>query len=386
MSSSYRLRSLTGVDELSAPGVPLELAFVMALMPVARARFAALCEQGYGIGVRTVETTPSDVLAAVDQISHHTQHNTVIPWLPRLLRDEVLPQFSVEELEIAARQHLDLYAAVQVIFSHRFEFKKIVVTDLKNQGVDDETRAFLDEANRVLYPFAIDYIVNRILFDNAHTRTEAAQSLIKALLIVGPVAHGLEHWARGIGKLFAASADDILSEIAELLALRGSGFSWRVLSRRSIVLIPIFALATWGTLSIDRLMEMGHVAMAGMVFGLSAVCLSLTTAIQSIFLYHAAYKRLASEGKLSDSSGSLWRLALRQDFTNPARLGLCIGACVAPCAAAIVFIGFPSFVHNGWVLALLGSVESVVASMTVFAAARLNGWMFRRQVKKTIGF
>lgn len=382
----FHVAAVTHAGELLFPEkLPLEIRFVLAKRPERMETFRSLFEQGYGVAVRTVDHTPEAVLKAVDAISHLTQENTIIPWLPDLLRSGELPVFGEEELRAAERQGIELYEQARLIVERRFEFKKLVLIDLQNRGLGDIERGLMRELNEELYPYAIDYIINRVLFDNAHTRTEVAQSIIKALVVIGPISHVLELYVRGIGKLFAASADDVLSEVAELFALRGSGFTWRQLAKRSRILIPVFLLATWGALSVEPLIVDGRIALAGALFGISAVALSLTTAIQSIGMYHQAYARLHRQGKLPPrETHGLWRLALRQDFTNPARLGLFIGAFAAPIVAATVFTAFTSWVHNGWVLALLGSVESIVAGATVIAAVRLNRWMFRRRMRKEI--
>lgn len=206
-----------------------------------------------------------------------------------------------------------------------------------------------------------------------------------------------------MGKVFAASADDLLGESAELMALRGSGFTWRELARRSRILVPVFALATWGAFSVHGLLEEGHVIWGGIVFGLSAVALSLTTAVQSIFMYRRNIYKLANEGKVMFPStvisreprgdreishhAILWRFAIRlaiiQDFTNPARLGLLLGSGLAP------FMGIAGSVlglmSNGWVLAGIGSTESIVAGLTVIFADYINEWRFRRRLKKYLG-
>ncbi|MFA6429247.1 MAG: hypothetical protein WCV84_01990 [Patescibacteria group bacterium] len=378
----YHLRIVTSPEEMTCVEMlPLEIRFVLTKVPERIMVFRDLLERGFGIGVRTVDHTPDALLKAIDHISQLTQENTIIPWLPRLLREGEIPVFSEFELRLAEQKKINLYEEARLILARRFEFKKIVLVDLENKGLSESERDLMDSVNRDLYPFAIDYIVNRVLFDNAHTRTEVAQSIIKALLIVGPIAHVLEHWVHGIGKIFAASADDLLAETAELFALRGSGFTWRQLMKRSRILVPVFALATYGAFSVEGLIMQGRLGLAGVVFGASAVALSLTTAIQSIGMYRQAYVRLVQAKKLAtQDSRALWRLALRQDFTNPARLGLFIGACTAPLMAAVVFSLFPALVYNGWILALLGSTESLVAGVTVFSAARINRYVFRRRV------
>jgi len=383
----YHVAVVTSPAELEfAEILPIEIRYVLAVRPSRHEAFRKLLEQGYGIGVRTVEKTPDRVLQAVDRISHECQHNTIIPWLEDLLRLGQLPVFSEEELRTAEEKGVNLYEEVQVILSQRYEFKKIVIVPLQNQSVTDAQQSLLDEINHDLYPYAVDVIVDRVTFDNAHTRTEVAQSIIKALLIIGPIAHLLEHMLSGIGKVFAATTDDLLSETAELFALRGSGFTWRQLIKRSRILIVVFLIAVYGAFQVQPLIEEGRTVVAGLVFGLSAAALSLTTAIQSIRLYQQAYAKLVAEGKLRLTGGhGIWWYAVRQDFTNPARLGLFLGAATSPFLAALVFLLLPASAHNGWVLALLGSVESIVAGLTVMAAARINRWRFRSKVRQALG-
>ena len=67
-------------------------------------------------------------------------------------------------------------------------------------------------------------------------------------------------------------------------------------------------------------------------------------------------------------------VALIQDFTNPARLGLLIGAFLTPIMG--VLAAFLGWMSNGWVLAIVGSTESIVAGLTVIFAGRLNEWRF----------
>jgi len=88
---------------------------------------------------------------------------------------------------------------------------------------------------------------------------------------------------------------------------------------------------------------------------------------------------LASEGKArAGNKSEFTRLALKQDFTNPARLGLLIGASIAPVMGIIG--SFLGLMHNGWVLAAIGSTESIVAGITVISADHINEWRFRRKL------
>jgi hypothetical protein len=382
----YEVHTVTHPKELAMPErLPAEIRYVLAVQPKRIDAFRGLLERGYGIAVRRTEKTPERLLLAIDRISHHGQRNTVLPWLEDLLRDGVLPGFSAAELEAAERKGISLYGEAKLLMENRYEFRKIVIVDLHNRGVTEGERTLMQEANQDLLPLAMDAIVHRAVFDNAHTRTETARAIIKALVVIGPVAHGLEHLLSGLGKVFAASADDVLAEIAELFALRGSGFTWRQLARRSRILVPVFLAATWLAFQVEPLLRSGRPGSAGIAFGISAVALSLTTAIQSVFLYRAAFRELAAEGKVQPGPRrTLIRLALRQDFLNPARLGLFLGAFASPCVAAAVFVWSPEWISNGWILALLGSTESVVAGLAVASSGRVERWLFKRRVERAI--
>ena len=281
-------------------------------------------------------------MEAVNNIATLSQHNAIITWLPDLLSTQKEPLFTKEDLKRAKQKKIDLYEESSVILKHRLEFKKFMLIDEENKGITLEEQQLIRNMNETLFPIALDYIIHRIIFDNAHERTETAQTIIRALLIVGPVTHILEEYARGIGKVFAASTDDVLAETAELYALKGSGFTWRQLYKRGKILIPVFIAATIAAFSVEGFIERDQYFLGGFLFGLSAVALSLTTAIQSIKMYHESIMKLVKEIKLDAKKvKSGWKWAFIQDFTNPARLGLFLGALTSPIAAALVFLFFP---------------------------------------------
>ncbi len=382
----YRIEVTSLPEELDFPEIlPLELQYVLAKSPHCRERLRDFLAHGKAVGIRTVERTPENVLAAINHVSLLSQHFLILSWLPALLRTHQFPVITAADKEKARARGVDLDKEVAVVYSQRREFKKVVLIDEENRGTSAEELQLMRELNEDLDEISIDYIINRLTFDNAHERTETAQSVVKALLLVGPIAHILEQGLHGLGKVFAASTDDLMSEAAELLALRGSGFSWKVLWKRSLVLLPVFLAATYLAFSSERFVEVKNYFTAGLLFGVSAVALSLTTAIQSIFMYRSCVRSLIQEGKLpAMAGGGIMQLALRQDFTNPARLGLFLGAAVAPINAMLAFNLFPNWLHNGWFLALLGSTEGLVAGLTVLTARKINNFIYRRNLKRVI--
>jgi len=381
---TYRVDVVSLPEELDfEKDLPVEIKYILKRYPEFKTRIRKILSEGKAIGVRTVLRTPENILQAVHTVSVHSQGNYIITWLPELLRNKHRPVFLREDLEDVEKKGENLETAVETILRDRLRFKKLVLIDEENIGIEPEEQRLMTELSELIYPLAIDYSVFRVVADNARERTRIAQGIIKALLIIGPVAHILEKFAAGFGKIFAASADDLLAETAELSALRGSGFSWRELAKRGRILIPVFALATWGAFSVEGLLHDNKIILAGVVFGLSAVALSLTTAIQSVFMYLNNVKKLHAAGKvIANKNMSLLRLALRQDFTNPARLGLLIGAGLAPVMGILGALS--GLMHNGWVLAGIGSTESIVAGLTVVFADYINEWRFHRRLKGLI--
>ena len=382
---SYRIEVLSLPEECDYEDeLPMEIRYIFAKFPEYKERIRTILSEGKAIGVRTILKTPENILKAVHTICVHSQHNYIVTWLPKLLKDKHLPIVSDADRGRAKEHHEDLDQAVNTIVHDRLRFKRLVLIDEENIGIKPDEQRLMTELSEIIYPLQVDYAVYRVISDNAHERTEIAQSIIKALLVVGPIAHILEKYVAGIGKLFAASADDLLGETAELMALRGSGFSWKELARRGRILIPVFALATWGAYSVHHILEEGHLIKGGIIFGLSAVALSLTTAIQSIFMYRSNLKKLIQEGKapVMETKSAVTKLAFIQDFTNPARLGLILGAGLAPVMGIIGALS--GYMNNGWVLAAIGSTESIVAGITVLSAMRINEWRFRRSLHRKI--
>jgi len=382
----YNLRVISLEEELEFPDLlPKELRYALQKETSLEKRIAKIFKSGKSIGIRTVEKTPERVLNAINNIAVISQHRTIITWLPQLLLTQKRPLFLPADHEAAAKLGVDLDEEIAVILSHRLDFKKFVLVDEGNLGAVPADRKLIDELNEAISPIIIRHVTGRMTFDNADTRTATGQAIIKALLFIGPITQVLEMYTRGIGKLVAASTDDVLAETAELFALRGSGFTWKQLIVRSRLLIPVFLLATYGAFEVDHLLDLGNLALAGFLFGVTSVALSLTTALQSIRMYKECVDNLVNEKKLSlQKQRSRWVLAVKQDFTNPARLGLFIGGIVSPLASMIVFTWFPQFVHNGWVLAMLGTAETMTAGTVVILARQLNQLKFQLDLNRLL--
>lgn len=360
--------------------LPLEILYIFKKYPGYKEKIRMILTQGKAIGVRTMLRTPENILKAIHTLSVHSQENYIITWLPDLLKNKHLPKFTEKDRQRAREHGEDLDKSIEIILQDRLRFKKLVLIDEENIGIKPEEQRLMTELSEIIYPLAIDYSVFRVIADNACERTRIAQAIVKTLIIVGPIAHVLEKFAAGIGKVFAASADDVLGESAEIMALRGSGFSWKELARRGRILVPVFIIAAWGAFEVEGLIQKGYLVWGGIVFGLSAVALSLTTAIQSIFMFRNNLKKLIGDKKIpAKNSREIIKLSLIQDFTNPARFGLLLGASMAPIMG--ILGSLTGLMHNGWVLAAIGSTESIVAGLSVIFSGRINEWRFHKKLK-----
>jgi hypothetical protein len=215
---SYRLDVVSLPEECDwEQYLPLEIRYIFKKDPAYKDKMRAILSQGKAIGVRTVLRTPENILKAVHTVSVHSQANYIITWLPALLRDKHLPKLTPDDHQRASAHGENLDQAVETIARDRLRFKRLVLIDEENIGIKPEEQRLMTELSEIIYPLAIDYAVFRVIVDDARERTKIAQAIIKALLIIGPVAHVLEKFSAGIGKVFAASADDLLGESAELI-------------------------------------------------------------------------------------------------------------------------------------------------------------------------
>ncbi len=77
-----------------------------------------------------------------------------------------------------------------------------------------------------------------------------------------------------------------------------------------------------------------------------------------------------------------WKEAIKQDFSNPARLGLLLGAISAPGAG--IAVASAGLLDNGLIMAAVGSAETVVAASTVKAARLIDDWRYQRGLRREL--
>jgi len=461
---SFRLEK---IDLDQTDSLPQEIKYLLLAYPEVGPIIARLKEKGLDTRLQTLQKTPQNILDAITQISVISQENYTTSWLPQLVRDQQKPVLTPTANGLSRGKDMglikedepiDLEPAVGQILAISSEYKKIIALNPAQLSAEDQET--IDKLNKGLNEFNLDYALKRLVFDNSDERTQESQETIKKMMVIGPVAHCLELANLGIlAKVFTASADDLLGEWAEIQALAGAGYTKKEIISRLGVVVPVFALATAGAAQVERLLEEGRLAEAGALFGLAAVALSLTTAIQSIKMYKKGYDILVAEGKintknspilanetfqenietfeqgesllddnqqlteliskgldslqatieqnekdvlmqnlnsvdnknLSDNIKNLiqdptqwnrWLEAIKQDFTNPARMGILLGSCLAPVAGGAAAV--TGLMHNGFVMAGIGSVESMVGGLTVLTAEKLVEYRYAAFVKGKI--
>ena len=343
--------------------LPVELRQIIAARSERAAQLQHIMERGYGISIRRMIRTPERVLQAVERIARLSQEGIVIPWLPALLSDGELPIVTPQELERGAWEGVNLEEEVRVLMASRGEFRAIVLTDLQSAGIGGEEQAFICEVNEDLSVYAVQSALRSILHDYTKPKPRPAFGLLKAAVILGPVAHVTEAWVSGLGKAIAAIGDDALSEATSAVTLHGSGYTPRQLWRRLRPLIPVYVIAVCGGFQTGALQEAGMAWAAGAMFGAAAVFPPFIQSIRDLATRRRAYERLIASRKYSLAAGqTLTSLAWRQEATDPAHAARFIGIVATPVVSAFAFHLLPAWTGNGWFLAFVGSVEIIVAA------------------------
>ena len=169
--------------------LPIEIRYIFKQSPEYKKRVRQILSEGKAIGIRTMLRTPENILRAVHTISVHTQGNYIITWLPQLLKNKHRPKVTELDKARPLPHNENLDQAVETILRDRLRFKKLVLIDEENIGIKPEERRLMTELSEIIYPVAIDYSVFRVVADNARERTHVAQTIVKALLIIVPIAH-----------------------------------------------------------------------------------------------------------------------------------------------------------------------------------------------------
>ena len=85
--------------------LPVEIRYIFQKEPAYKEKMRTILQNGKAIGVRTVLRTPENILKAIHTISVHSQHNYIINWLPKLLKEKHLPIFTKDDHKRAKHHH-----------------------------------------------------------------------------------------------------------------------------------------------------------------------------------------------------------------------------------------------------------------------------------------
>lgn len=309
-----------------------EIEWLKTVYPEDYAFLENLKKQGSEIRLVTCRQSPDNVLGAVRHIATESQHKFVSTWLPDMIREGTRPVVLRKDIEVLEKQYSDRLKIVQEI-QNQAEFRKQLVAKLFREELTQKTD-FLRSIEQIegFTPFYIsievsggnispedilrireinqkfdsgignEYAKRKLLFDDANEISEEAQNIIKAMAIVGPAAHVLEHSFHlpGIAKFLAASTDDIMSEWAEISALRGAGISWKEIRSRFKTLAPAIPIAFALAGVVEPARQMLNERLAGAIFSSAAVFLSAVTCTLSAKMFAEKYGELAKEGKLRE--------------------------------------------------------------------------------------
>jgi hypothetical protein len=311
--SAATTQSLHPVGLAGTP--PLEVQYAIRRDPGLGALIEQARAEGVEIHFRRAERTPRDVLEAIDRIAVLTQENFVQTWLPALVRDGARPNLTLSarglararergvlgegasEAELRAQLERDV-TTIQHASRHMMGFVTSR-TSIRHAGLDERLEQALD-------PLRVDHAIARMMFDNADDNTHEAQGLMRKMMLIAPAAQGLEMLDLGsVAKMVAGTADDLMNVYIENKSLTGRGFSKQEVRKRYVAQGAVLAAATYGLKQVEPLLDSGHAATAGALFGLSAVALSLTSTLQSIAMYKNAYDALLREGKIAGKLGPL---------------------------------------------------------------------------------
>jgi hypothetical protein len=318
-------------ETLDGGADPKEIAWLTAVEPMTEPLIQELADAGQPLTLWRCSSTPDSVLDSIRQIAVKSQHKYVTTWLPHLLRDDTRPKILQRDRE-AIRQgytllgnatqkltaegsfrrellrkvfddklarDLDFDRSVQVIRS----FKPKVLTLQASGELDNSAQVRLARLNALLAgELSGEYARRRFVEDDANRTSEKAQTIIKALAVIGPASEVLQEVMHlgGLAKFIAASGDDLAGEAAELSALSGAGVSKQELVKRMRILAPAAVVAFAIASTVDTVEKHVDPHAAGAMFSSAAVLLSAVTGVLSVKYFADNYARLAAEGKLPE--------------------------------------------------------------------------------------
>lgn len=359
----YRVRVVsTPAEYFDRARAPFELRFVIDALPDGFEIARGLLERGFGIGIRHAPWTPPRTMDAVREIAKGSQRGMLEPWISRLIFHEDIPVITEDELADAHDRGIHLYTEAHRILGERYGLLRFVLVDLDGKGIEERDRKDLDVLNQAIKPLAAAYLHHRISSDYTASKIRFISVALRAVLFVGPVAHLFERWVRGIGMLFSALADNVSREIGIAVSLRQSGYTPRQLWRRVRLYLPVLVIDIWLALQAYPLLKAGHSFFAGLLFAIAAVSFPWVSLIQSFADIRSSFGELERGRKLTNGNhATLTGLTVAEIRRDKIRLGLFVGACLAPPYAGLLFWMNEGLASNGWFLAFVAILDVLIA-------------------------
>lgn len=369
-------------ERFSVAALPFELRLVCGHLDGAEEKIRALLERGIGLGIRTTPRASAHVLDAVDRISTIAQERTLEPWLSRLIFNEEIPVFTDDDIAEANARGSNLYTDAHIVLSDRFTMIRIVAVDLEAHGVDDADLAVISDLNRAVEPISAAYLHHRIRLDRRADAPPVRRLLVSTLVVIAPIAHLLLMFVPGLGRLFAALADDVARESSELALLRASGFTPKQLARQGIVYLPVILFAEVLLIISGSQIAAGAFFSAGLLFGLACVSFPLVRSVQMFAELRSSYVKLHESRKYSkDVSAGMTQMAHREAASHPDFVGRMVGIIAVPILAACTFALFPAYLLNGWFLASFAALDVLLAILFLAAARACSRATFLSRVR-----
>lgn len=350
--------------------MPVEFEVLFAQDTTYRQEVEKLLDLGYVIEIHRLAHVPEDIRHAVRSIAHVSQEGTFGPWLSRLLTEGDRPTFTEREVEGAKRQGVSLYDEVERIFAKRYAYKRILLKDPQQIGIDTSQQDFFSRLNERLSSHVLQYGKKRIMAESTALRTGSWMRLFLVFVCAGAVVQLVGGWMGALAYLSALVIGGAYEEGIELWTLQRSGYTGRPLVRRGALLAfycMIVCVAAW---VIQVMVLRGDFALAGFVFGVVASVLPFMLFLRLVSDLRQRFFSLQQAGKLRASERVGWSLVWKEYTLHSAKAVGLVGVCFIPLVSSLLFSTFPTLVHNGWMLIFLVFLELFVLKIgvVVFAA------------------
>lgn len=345
--------------------MPIEFEILFSQDPIYRQEVEKLLDLGYVIEIHRLAHVPGDIRRAVRSIAYVSQEGTFGLWLSRLLIEGDRPTFTEREIEGAKRQGISLYDEVEHIFAQRYAYKRILLKDPQQVGIDAFQQDFFSQLNERLSSHALEYGKKRILAESTSLRTDSWRRLLFLFVCAGAVVQLVGGWMGALAYLSALVIGGVYEEGVELWALQRAGYAGRPLVRRGALLALFFAIACVAAWVIQDIVARGDFALGGFMFGVAASILPVMLFLRAISDLRQRFSSLQQAGKLRASERVGWSVIWQEYVLHPAKMAALVGVCLMPMASLLLFRAFPMLAHNGWMLVFLVFLELFVLKIGV---------------------